>query len=99
MEDAMINKIFFIIGLGWLQFFTIPAHAYMCPATVYINRTNQPWTEYDNKIKKIARKHCANTKYSKCMGKFIKKDIQAYLVYCMVPKDEKVNKKKSYKKR
>ena len=60
---------------------------FICAATIIVNLSGQPWTEFDNKSKKRAEHTCKKT-YKDCLKKFVKKEERHYLAICGGKKNE-----------
>lgn len=54
---------------------------YICAATVMINMTNEPWTDFDLRTKRRATYVC-RTEYKGCLKRFIKKEDRHYQAIC-----------------
>jgi len=54
-----------------------------CPATVFENTSQQPWTKYDYEVFAAAQKRCGEIdENTPCLKLFRKYNVQQYTVIC-----------------
>ena len=66
----MIAKVALLVGL-------------VCPQTVQVNKTSEPWNDHDAKILQTVKKRCGELyPEAPCVKLFRKFDSQSYTVLC-----------------
>jgi hypothetical protein len=70
---------------------TLLAIGLMCPHTAHVNKTDEPWNDYDKKIFLQVQKRCGQIyPDAPCVKLFRKFDTQSYTVLCGKGEDSNV---------